>query len=199
MRGRGVESVEDTFLLSEYNKGTAKKEWTENPFPVTGTIDIENIEEKQIVYVRHTGTYETLEREFSRLLKQLFDHAKKQHLLADGQNWILAMYHDNPEFGEENQFRTSLCLTVPMGVKIREDGILGRMTLEGGVYAVGHFRIKKEQYPDAWNYMYQEWITGSGYVPGNNVPFEVYRNDPATSENQISEVDLYVPIEPIHF
>lgn len=189
----------DSFILSEYNKNTTKKEWEYNPFPVTGQITIENLDEKQVVYVRHTGTYETLAKEYGGLMQTLFNHAKKQHLLVEDQNWILAIYHDNPEFGEESQFRTSLCLTVPEDIRIQEDGVLGRMILEGGLYAVGHFQIQQEQYSGAWNYMYQEWLTCSGYVPRNSYPFEVYRNDPYANENHIHEVDIYVPIETIHF
>ena len=189
----------DSFILSEYNKNTAKKEWEYNPFPVTGQITIENLDEKQVAYVRHTGTYETLAKEYGGLMQTLFNYAKKQHLLVEDHNWILAIYHDNPEFGEESQFRTSLCLTVPEDIRIQEDGVLGRMKLEGGLYAVGHFQIQQEQYSGAWNYMYQEWLTCSGYVPRNSYPFEVYRNDPYANENHIHEVDIYVPIETIHF
>ncbi len=189
----------EPILISEYNKDTAKKERAGNLFPVTGRITITNLEEMQAAYVRHTGTYETLATEYPALIQTLFDYAGKQQLLVEGQNWMLAMYHDNPEFGDERQFRTSLCLTVPKELVIREDGILGAMKLEGGLYAVGHFRIMPEQYSDAWNYMYQEWLTSSGYVPRNSYPFEVYRNNPEEEENRINEVDIYVPIEPISF
>lgn len=192
-------NCKETFLLSEYNKKAAKKEVADNPFTVTGQITIESMEEKQLVYVRHTGTYETLAQEYAGLIQKLFAHAKKQNLLWDGKNWVIAIYHDNPEFGDESQFRTSLCLTVPDDVAVHEDEILGKMKLEGGLYAVGHFRIQPEQYPDAWNYMYQEWLTCSGYVPRNSYPFEVYRNNPEEDENHINVVDIYVPIEPISF
>lgn len=192
-------NCKDSFLLSEYNKNTAKKEWAGDMFPVVGQITIENLEEKQVVYVRHTGTYETLAKEYANLIQRLFDQAKDQNLLVKGQNWILAMYHDNPEFGEASQFRTSLCLTVPKDIQIKENGILGTMKLEGGLYAVGHFQIHQEQYSHAWNYMYQKWLTGSGYVPRNSYPFEVYLNDANANENHIHEVDIYVPIEPILF
>ncbi len=189
-------NCKDSFLLSEYNKNTAKKERAGNLFPVTGQITIENLEEKQAAYVRHIGTYETLAKEYANLIQILLTYAEKQNLLVDGQNWWLAMYHDNPEFGEERQFRTSLCLTVPEDIRVQEEGMIGTMKLEGGLYAVGHFQIQQEQYGDAWNYMYQEWITGSGYVPRDYNPFEVYRNDPYANESHIHEVDIYVPIEP---
>ena len=192
-------NCKDSFLLSEYNKDTAKKEWEGQLFPVTGQITIVNLEEKQVAYVRHTGTYETLAKEYANLMQTLFAYAEKQHLLVGGQNWPLAIYHDNPEFGEESQFRTSLCLTVRSDIRVHEDGILGRMKLEGGLYVVGHFQIQQEQFSDAWNYMYQEWLTCSGYVPRNSYPFEVYLNNPDDNESHIIEVDIYVPIEPIHF
>lgn len=192
-------NCKDSFLLSEYNKDTAKKEWAEKLFPVNGKITIENMEEKQVAYVRHTGTYETLSKEYVNLLHTLFVHANNQHLLVDEQNWLLAIYHDNPEFGDESQFRTSLCLTVPKDILVQENGVLGRMMLEGGLYAVGHFRIQQEQFSNVWDYMYKEWLTCSGYVPRNSYPFEVYRNNPDADENHIIEVDIYVPIEPIIF
>lgn len=192
-------NCKDSFLLSEYNKNTARKEWTDNLFPVTGQITIESMEEKQLAYVRHTGTYETLAEEYAGLLQKLFLHAQQQQLLVDDKNWILAIYHDNPEFGEESQFRTSLCLTIPEGKQVQEDGVLGSMKLEGGLYAVGHFTIFPDQYGDAWNYMYREWLTCSGYVPRNSYPFEVYRNNPNEEENHINKVDIYVPIEPFRF
>lgn len=198
-RNEYSKNCKDSFLLSEYNKDTAKKEWAGNPFPVTGQITITNLEEKQVVYVRHTGTYETLAKEYTNLIQMLFAYAKKQQLLVDGQNWVLAIYHDNPEFGEESQFRTSLCLTVPDNLQVKEDGILGVMKLEEGRYAVGHFKIHQEQFSDAWNYMYQEWLMGSGYIPRDSYPFEVYRNDPNADESHIIEVEIYVPIEPIIF
>ena len=192
-------NCKDYYILSEYNKGTAKKEWADDPFPVTGRITIENLKEKQVAYVRHIGTYETLAKEYNGLIQTLLAFAKKQNFFVEGQNWVLAMYHDNPEFGVECQFRTSLCLTVPENIRIPEDDIIGRMKLEGGLYAVGHFQIQQEQYKDAWNYMYQEWIAGSGYVPRDYNPFEVYRNNPSANEKHIHKVDIYVPIEPIHF
>ena len=45
------------------------------------------------------------------------------------------------------------------------------MTREGGLYAVGHFEITQEQFEDAWDYMYQQWLMTSGYVPRNDCPF----------------------------
>lgn len=190
-------NCKESFLISEYDKDTAKKEKVDYQFPVIGKIDLINLEELQVVYVRHTGTYETLAKEYARLLQRLFMQAGRQNLLAEGQNKVLTIYHDNPEFSDKNQFRTSLCLTFSNHLKPSEGEGLEMMILVGGLYAVGHFEIMPDQYSDAWNYMYQEWITGSGYIPRDSYPFEMYMNAPGPGDKHI--VDIYVPIEPISF
>lgn len=190
-------NCKEPVFISEYNKEAAEKKWVENPFWKSSQITIEELEERQAVYVRHTGTYETLAKRYAWLMQKLFIGAKRQKLLKEGENQILAIYHDNPEFGEKEQFRTSLCLTVPGYLKAKEDKLLGVMRLEGGKYAVGHFEIQPEQFSDAWDYMYREWLMTSGYVPRNSYPFEVYGNNPHEDKNHMIKVDIYVPIEPI--
>lgn len=190
-------NCKEPVFISEYNKEAAEKKWVENPFWKSSQITIEELEERQAVYVRHTGTYVTLAKRYAWLMQKLFIGAKRQKLLKEGENQILAIYHDNPEFGEKEQFRTSLCLTVPGYLKAKEDKLLGVMRLEGGKYAVGHFEIQPEQFSDAWDYMYREWLMTSGYVPRNSYPFEVYRNNPHEDKNHMIKVDIYVPIEPI--
>lgn len=223
-------NCKESILLSAYNGNTARKEADVQRLPLQTQVTIEERREQPVVYVRHMGTYQTLAEDFPQLIDVLFEQADKQQLLAEGQNQVLAIYHDNPEFTDEKNFRTSLCLTVPGIVQkaesslkfaehqsearppmespekknaniqypqIQEDGVLGQMMLEGGLYAVGHFQICQEQYHDAWDYMYQEWLSCSGYVPRNSYPFEMYMNAPATEEKPIHRVDIYVPVEPI--
>ena len=106
-----------------YNKPEKKKEWVTNPFSITGQIQLKKVEEFQVVYIRHTGNYTSLAKEYARLMENLFRAAAKQKLLKADENQVLAMYHDNPEFGKEEQFRTSLCITVPKSCTAKEDGI----------------------------------------------------------------------------
>jgi len=54
-----------------------------------------------VVYIRHTGNYTSLAKEYARLMENLFRAAAKQKLLKADENQVLAMYHDNPEFGKE--------------------------------------------------------------------------------------------------
>lgn len=190
-------NCKENLFLSEYNKSEKKKKWVEEPFPNTGEVRIENIESKYLVYIRHMGTYKSLGRVFAKWMHELFRLAHKQGLLHQEENQFLVMYHDNPEFGDEKHFRTSLCITVPVGCSAKEEGKLGVTKLTGGLYAVGHYEIKPGQFEDAWDHMYRNWLMMSGYVPRNACPYEVYLNNPKEEKEGLIKVDIYVPIEPI--
>lgn len=190
-------NCKENIFISEYNKPEKKKKWVTDPFSTTGEMRIEMLSSKEIVYVRHVGNYKSLAIAYPKLLHDLFKRAKKQNLFKEGKNQLLAMYHDNPEFGKEEHFRTSLCLTIPEDCQAHEDGKLGVMKLEGGLYAIGHYEILQEQFEDAWDHMYQKWLMTSGYVPRNACPYEVYLNNPKEERDHLIKVDIYVPIEPI--
>ena len=180
-----------------YNKREKTNKWVSNAYDLKAEVRLETFPESQVVYVRHTGNYKSLGKEFARLMRELFRCAKKQNLLKQDENKILVMYHDNPEFGKEEQFRTSLCMTIPPSCIPKEDGKLGITTIEAGLYAVGHFEIKQEQFASAWDYMYEKWLMTSGYVPRNASPFEMYLNNPKEEKDHLIKVDIYVPVEPI--
>lgn len=196
-RKKNSTKCKEEIFISTYNKPDKTKIWVEKPFSFTGKVRVESLKEQQAVYVRHTGTYRSLAREYGRLMRRLFQAAIRQGVYQEGENDILAMYHDNPEISKEEQFRTSLCMTVPSNKIVKEDEEVGVMTIEGGLYAVGHFEITKERFADAWDYMYQKWLMTSGYVPRNASPFEVYLNNPNEEKTGIIKVDIYMPIEPI--
>lgn len=188
----------EPFVLSSY-KTNGKIEKSRKG-EVKGKVTIENLKEKQAIYVRHMGTYDALAQEYGKLMDTLWEYAYKHSLIVENKNWVLAMYHDNPEFGEETQFRTSLCITIPEGKSAPQDGVVEQITIEGGLYAVGHFRIKPDEYGAIWDYMYEKWLMCSEYLPRNACPFEVYRKVPqqgALNEACFHEVDIYVPIEPL--
>ncbi|WFR56836.1 GyrI-like domain-containing protein [Anaerocolumna sp. AGMB13025] len=187
----------ENIFISEYNEPVKKKKWVQKSYLNLGEIRIESRDEVPAVYVRHVGNYKSLEKKYTKLMHRLCREAAKQHLMDHDNVEILAMYHDNPEFSLEDQFRTSLCVSLPKGTNPLVNDKLGVMKIEGGLYAIGHFRIQQEQFQDAWDFMYQQWLFTSDYVPRDVCPFEVYLNNPMEEANHHIEVDIYMPIEPI--
>lgn len=188
-------NCKEDYFISTYNKLDKTKRWTDNTLLGTHNFRIEVIDDFEVVYVRFTGDYVSLAKKYNELLKSLFTEAKKQRLLKEGENQFICVYHDNPEFGTTDQFRTSLCFTYPNDLKPKETPILGLMKIKGGLYMIGHFEIGKDQFEDAWDYMYHKWIIGENHIPRNSYPFEVYLNNPEDEKSDLIKVDIYVPLE----
>jgi AraC family transcriptional regulator len=88
-------------------------------------------------------------------------------------------------------------MLLPKDFVPKENDKLGVMKIEGGLYAIGRFEIQQEQFQDAWDFMYQQWLIASNYVPRDACPFELYLNNPIEEKDHHIEVDIYMPIESI--
>lgn len=180
-------------VLSDYNKPTKTPYEYWESIPVKGDITVRNIEPFQALYVRFTGSYKELAKKYPNMIQTLLSGAASQGIIPDKDTMVFAIYHDNPEFTFEDKFRTSLCIAVPEGIKVHENGHLGVMNLEGGKYAIGHFTLSPSQYKDAWNYMYLTWTLKQNITPRNCSPFEVYQNIP--DDGGLHQIEIYLPIQ----
>ncbi|MGE7887188.1 AraC family transcriptional regulator [Bacillus cereus] len=162
---------------------------------VRGNVEIVTVDDINVAYIRHTGTYEELTIAFPQMIEKLFHYAAKQnyHVFEDAK--VLTIYHDHHEFTEDHHLRTSLCITIP-DESAAETNDIGIMVIPSGKYAVGHFEIFQDEYKGAWDFLYGEWLPNSGYKPRDLYPFEMYKNDPKQHPENKHIVDIYVPIEP---
>jgi AraC family transcriptional regulator len=187
----------DPASISQYNESLASHKDESEETKVQGNVEILTMEEIRVAYVRFTGTYQDLAAVFPGLLRKLYDFACLHPVLESGETGLLAIYHDNHEFTNQQQLRTSLCMIIPNDVIIAENSDIGSMTIPSGKYAVGHFEIFQREYPAAWNFMYAEWLSNSYYQPRDSFPFELYLNNPNDHPQGKSLVDIYLPIEPL--
>lgn len=187
-------NCKESFALSQYNEGVTKNR--DRTTSVHGEIKLLNKEEVKVAYIRYMGSYKNLAAAFSGLLEKMYQYAASHHIPKE-QVTLLAIYHDNPEFTEADRLRTSLCMKVPDGACEDVENEIGVMSIPAGKYVVGHFNVSVEECSQAWDYMYEEWLLGSGYLPGVSYPFEVYQNDPYKSKDHKCFVDIYLPVEPI--
>jgi AraC family transcriptional regulator len=158
-------------------------------------VDVLDMPDMVVAYVRHIGPYKGDSALFERLMNRIFKWAGARNLLNFPETKILAVYHDNPEITDESKLRTSVCVTVPEDTEV--DGEVGKMTIPGGTYAVGHFEISDKEYEDAWNALYGIWLPKSGYQPEDGLAFESYLNDPGEHPENKCIVDIYMPVKPL--
>jgi len=93
-------------------------------------VEVKELPEKQLAYVRHTGPYAGDGELFGRLFGSLMKWAGPRQLLIPGKTEMLTIYHDSPEITEEDKLRISVCITVPEGTTT--EGEIGTMNSRPG-------------------------------------------------------------------
>jgi AraC family transcriptional regulator len=160
----------------------------------TATVTVEELPSVHVAYVRHTGRYQGLGEVFTDLFTRLMSWAQPRRLV-DAESWLLALYHDNPSITEDTKLRVSACLTVPPGTATSGD--VGQMDVAGGTFAVGHFELGEQDYPEAWYALAGGWLPDSGYEPDNRHPYERYFIGGEAADPTRQPVDICLPVRPL--
>lgn len=158
-------------------------------------IEVKDIPEMHVAYIRHIGPYAGDEQLFGNLFNKLCAWAGPRGLLQFPDTKFITIYHDNPDITDEKRLRTDVCITVPPETKV--DGEIGKAIIPAGKNAIAHFEIKPDQYGDAWNAVYGGWLPESGYQPDDRPCFELYLNDPKEHPEGKHIVDIYAPVKPL--
>jgi AraC family transcriptional regulator len=158
------------------------------------SIAVKKLPERTVAYVRYMGPYQGDAALFEKLIGRICSWAGSRDLLKPDTR-LICLYHDDPEVTEADKLRVSVCVTVPENAKV--DSEIGKMKIEGGSYAVAHFEINPDQYGDAWNWVYGQWLPESGYQPDDKPPFELYGPDPKEHPQGKHIVDICVPVKPL--
>jgi len=156
------------------------------------SAEIKEFPEMTVAYVRHIGPYAGDEKLFERLWNQLFSWAGPRGLLGGKDFKSLAVYHDDPNLTDEQKLRLSVCITVPEDTKA--DGPVGKMKIDGGQYVVARFELQGDEFAQAWQWVYGDWLPQSGYMPDDRVAFEMYPEEPKDGK---FTVDICVPVMPV--
>jgi len=159
------------------------------------TIEVKDMPELHVAYVRHIGPYAGDVELFEGLFGKLMAWAGPRDLLKFPETQVICVYHDDPEITDEERLRTSACITVPKDTPV--DGGVGYMTVPGGRFAVGRFELAQDEYEDAWKMVFGAWLPQSGYQPDDRLCYELYHNDPKDHPGNKCVVDICVPVRPL--
>ena len=170
---------------------TKSIKWKTN-MELNKSIEIKELNDMTVAYVRHIGPYKGNEELFRGLWGKLMTWAGPRGLMAQPDLVSLAMYHDDPNITEQMKLRTSICITVPEDTKV--DGDVGKMQVEGGQYAVARFEVQAHEFEQAWSWMYAKWFPESGYQPDDKPCFEMYTEEP---KDGVFKVDICIPVKPL--
>jgi len=156
------------------------------------SMEVKELPKMNVAYIRHTGPYKGDVGLFERLWNKLFSWAGPRGLVGGPDFKSLVIYHDDPNITQEDKLRMSICITVPTDTKV--DGDVGKMEIEGGKYAVARFVLSGDEFQQAWEWVYGEWLPNSGYQPDDRACFEMYTEEP---QNGKFPVEICVPVKPL--
>lgn len=157
-------------------------------------ITIETLEELKIIYLRFRGSYLDFRKNSRNMFRKLFDFASKNNLIIKNFTKVLTIYNDNPFITNEKNLRTSIAMTIPKNIEVKEEeGIC--ITSISGKFGVGHFEISPKEYGEAWEYMYKKWLFKGEEKPRDALPFELYVTEPPKNLKGKSFTDIYIPID----
>ncbi|MEW5953417.1 MAG: AraC family transcriptional regulator [Bacillota bacterium] len=161
----------------------------------TRTVEVKDLPEMNLAYVRYVGPYKGDGQLFERLYRQLFQWAGPRNLLDFPATKSIIIYHDNPEVTEEEKLRVSVCITVPPDTTVT--GEIGKMVIPAGRYALARFELGEKEYQEAWDWVFGSWLPESGYLPDDRPCFEMYHNDSQTHPEGKAIVDICIPVKPV--
>ena len=151
-------------------------------------VTVKEMPDMEVIYVRHTGAFEKIGEAYGKLMQ----FAGPRGLLASPSARTVTVYHDDPSVTEISKVRQSACLTVDRDVQVERE--IGKMTVKGGKYAIGHFEIRETEFEQAWNTMCL-WLSESGYEPGEGTPLEYYYNDHMQHPERKFILDICIPVK----
>ncbi|MFW5727626.1 MAG: AraC family transcriptional regulator [Spirochaetia bacterium] len=198
-RYKPVASYRDTTRVSFGYGSFIKRQWQVSlktrQSRLEYSVEIRDLPEKTVAYLRHTGPYAGDEQLFERLFSTLMKWAVPRDLYIPGQTELLTLYHDSPDITEEHKLRISACITVPEDT--RPEGEIGLMRLPEGRYAVASFALGPQDYGDAWNSLFGGWLPESGYQCSEGPCYELYLNDPSQDPEGLHRLAIHIPVEPL--
>ncbi len=151
------------------------------------TIEVKNMPELNVAYLRHTGSYHKIGEAFNKI----FEWAGENNHLSES-TVGLGIYWDDPSCTPEETLRSDACITVPDGT--RTESPFESQTVPSGEYAVYHTRVKPTGFQAAWNKVFEEWLPTSGYTYDDRPCYEMYLNDCSKDPEGMFTVNICVPV-----
>ena len=152
-------------------------------------VHIQTVAPMRVAFLRHLGPYGEVSATWERLLVAL----GKEGLLG-GDSLFLGICHDDPEVTPSKKLRYDACVTIDRAFKPGPE--IGAQTISGGEYAVathfGAYTTMDRTYARLFGF----WLPRSGRELRPQPCFEIYLNDPESTDPADLLTDIYLPLEP---
>ena len=151
-------------------------------------VKIERREPMRVAFMRHVGPYGEVGTTWDKFLPVL----GKEGLLG-GDSLFIGICHDDPEVTPPDKVRYDACVTVDESFQPSED--IGVQVIPGGDYAVTTHFGPYQRLGQTYAELLGQWLPRSGRDLRSAPCFEVYLNDPQSTEPEDLITDIYAPLQ----
>ena len=150
-------------------------------------VSIKPMPPLRVAFMRHVGLYSTVGETWDRFLPVLGKDGR-----LDGECMILGICHDDPEVTPPEKIRYDAGVTVDESFV--PDGEIGVQVIPGGDYAMTTHFGPYDKLGETYARLFGQWLPRSGRELRGTPCFEVYLNDPHSTEPEDLLTDIYVPL-----
>ena len=172
-----------------YRDGEAARDFVTTPPGGKGMkVKIEHREPTRVAFMRHVGPYGEVGATWDKLLMLL----GKEGLLG-GDSLLIGICHDDPEVTPQDKIRYDACVTVDEN--FAPAGDIGVQVIPGGEYAMTTHFGPYQKLGETYTKLLGQWLPRSGRELRSAPCFDVYLNDPHSTDPEDLLTDIYAPLE----
>jgi len=172
-----------------YQDGQAPRDFTSPRLGSRGLeVKIGHREPLRVAFMRHVGPYDEVGETWDKLLPPL----GKEGWLG-GNALLIGICHDDPEVTPPDRIRYDACVSVDE--TFAPTGEIGVQVIPGGDHAVTTHFGPYHKLGETYTKLLGQWLPRSGREPRWAPCFEVYLNDPYSTDPEDLLVDIYAPLE----
>lgn len=150
-------------------------------------VEIKTIEPMTMIGLPHQGSYMHIGRAFDLVFGWV-----GQAGLLPRLNHSMATYYDDPDSVPEPELRSFAGAVFDGDVEMPDH--FEKRTIEGGRYAVLHYRGAYAEMPDAYRWLYGTWLSNQGVELRDAPCVEDYLNNPREVAPADLLTDIYMPL-----
>jgi len=151
-------------------------------------VAVKNFEPRTVAYVRCTGDFQKNPELFAQTWGKLMGWAAQSGLMEGAET--LCMFDQDPDAVGSDEREFTACITLKQDMDVA--GEIGKMTVAGGLYASGHYKVSNQDSAKAWEDMFANWLPASGYQPDAKPCFQLYPN--MLADNTPQDIYVCVPV-----
>ncbi|MEM9802291.1 MAG: GyrI-like domain-containing protein [Planctomycetota bacterium] len=154
-------------------------------------VNIQELPALRVAAVRHVGPFQELGPAFEAVC----GWAGRKGLFGPDTR-VVGVFHDDPRTTAPADLRSDAAVTVAEGVEGDAESGIGIAEVPGGTYAVAILVGPYEKLPEAYAWLADTWLPGSGRAFAMGPSYEVYLNDASQTPPEELRTAIHLPLQP---